>query len=279
MTPHLSRPTLGVRIAYLFPRQMSLYGDLGNINALVRRLEWRGLTAEVLHVHPGERPSFQNVDLVFMGGGQDRGQQLVTEHLLAMGQDIREQVQAGLPALVVCGGFQLFGRSFRTVGGEELPGISVFNARTVGGARRYIGNVVVDATAVVRRWKAEAEHSSPGELATDWPSTLVGFENHSGLTHLSGDTLTLGPVLRGYGNLGDGSGEGAIVGNVVGTYLHGPVLPKNPHLADWLLLAALRRRYGEAATLQPLDNRVELAAHAAAIERAATARTSHLFQH
>lgn len=278
MISGMSKRTLRVTIAHLFPKQMNLYGDLGNIVALVQRLAWRGLRAEVVQVHPGDRPNLSEVDLLFMGGGQDRGQRLVATHLVAMGESIREEIARGLAALVVCGGFQLFGHGFKTVQGDELPGISVFDAYTVGGKRRCIGNVVVDASEVVKTWKQEAEELGCDRITTKWPSTLVGFENHSGLTTIRGETKVLGPLIRGYGNLGDGSGEGALKGHVVGTYLHGPVLPKNPHLADWLLMAAVARRYADASVLDPLDDTVELEAHKAAIARAQTARTAHLFQ-
>ena len=271
-----------IRIVHLYPRHMSLYGDLGNVITLVARLRARGLEADVLPVHPGERPSLAEADILFMGGGQDRGQKLVAPHLQQLGADIRELVSDGLPVLTICGGFQLFAHHFKTVDGEELPGISVFDGHTVGGTRRCIGNVVVDATELFASWGgptgAGASRDPAGSSAGDGATTLVGFENHSGLTYLSGSTRTLGPLLVGYGNLGDGSGEGAVLHNAVGTYLHGPILPKNPHLADHLLLAALRRRFGVDVTLAPLDDAVEWQAHRAAVERARTARTSHLFQ-
>ncbi len=267
---------LPVRIFHLYPRHMNLYGDLGNVVTLVSRLRWRGLDAEVVPVDPGDHPDLSGADLLFMGGGQDRGQKLVATHLVELGGQIRELVSDGLPVLTICGGFQLFGHFFRTVDGDELPGISVFDGYTLGGTKRCIGNVVVDTAALFASRRAQG--SGLEALFAGHPTTLVGFENHSGLTYLQGGTSTLGPVLVGFGNAGDGTGEGAIVHNAIGTYLHGPVLPKNPHLADFLLSAALHRRYGTDATLTALDDTAELRAHAAAIERARTARTSHLFQ-
>ncbi len=273
---------LRLRIFHLFPRHMSLYGDLGNVITLTERLRARDMEAIVTPVNPGERPNLQEADLLFMGGGQDRGQKLVASHLLQLGDEIRQLVSNGLPALTICGGFQLFAHYFRTVDGNELPGISVFDGYTIGGSRRCIGNVIVDASDLFASWRSTTgTDTSPGpngNATDDKPATLVGFENHSGLTYLAGSTRTLGPLVVGYGNLGDGSGEGAVINNAVGTYLHGPILPKNPHLADHLLLAALRRRFGHELTLTPLDDTIEWQAHRAAVERAYTARTSHLFQ-
>lgn len=277
-----------IRIVHLYPRHMSLYGDLGNVITLAYRLRARGLEAEVIQVNPGDRPDLTQADLLFMGGGQDRGQKLVAPHLQELGEDIRSLVAGGLPALVICGGFQLFAHYFRTVDGDELPGIGVFPGYTLGGTRRCIGNAVVDVTELFATWGEYSSRANPSAPSPRPPAmppaaderrvTLVGFENHSGLTYLEPSTRTLGPLVVGYGNVGDGSGEGAIVHNAVGTYLHGPILPKNPHLADRLLLAAVRRRRGPEATLPPLDDTVEWRAHDAAVVRAHIARTSHLFQ-
>lgn len=253
---------------------MNLYGDLGNIIALTMRLQWRGLAYEVIGVNPGDRPDFGRADLLFMGGGQDRGQKLVATYLEAMGPDIRREVDDGLPALTVCGGYQLFGHFFDTSEGDTLPGISVFDAHTKGGSQRLIGNVVAELGDTAANWAAAEERD--GESAG--LRTLVGFENHSGLTYLHEGTCALGHVLVGSGNQGDGRGEGALYRNAIGTYLHGSLLPKNPHVADHLLTVALRRRGYAGLPLVPLDDQVELRAHAAALERARTARTTHLFQ-
>ncbi len=263
-----------LRIYHLFPRHMNLYGDLGNIIALTMRLHWRGLPCEVIGVNPGDRPDFGRADLLFMGGGQDRGQKLVAAYLEEMGPDIRREVDDGLPALTICGGYQLFGHHFRTSEGDTLPGISVFDAHTEGGSRRLIGNVVAELGDTAAAW-VPAEGRS-GESAA--LRTLVGFENHSGLTYLHEGTPALARVLVGSGNQGDGGGEGALYRNAVGTYLHGSLLPKNPHVADHLLAVALRRRGYAGLPLAPLDDQVELRAHATALERARTARTTHLFQ-
>lgn len=273
---------LRLRLLHLFPRHMNLHGDVGNLITLVARLRARGFDAEIIPVNPGDRPCIEEADLLFLGGGQDRGQRQVAPHLQLLGDDIRASVSSGTPALVVHGGFQLFARHLRTADGEELPGISVFDAYTTTGAQRCVGNAVVDAKDLFATWGGAPYADSSSDSAevggSDRPTTLVGFENHNGLTHLGGSTRALGPLLTGYGNLGDGSAEGAVVHNAVGTYLHGPILPKNPHLADHLLLTALRRRYGPEVKLIPLDDTVEWQAHHAAVERALTTKTTRLLR-
>lgn len=233
-----------VVIAHLYPREMNIYGDIGNIAALVKRLEWRGYETEVRAVEVGEPFDFTQVDLVFGGGGQDRGQLIVGHDLQQRGEALRRAVQAGLPMLVICGLYQLFGRGFTTAGGQDIPGIDIFRATTIGGSTRMIGNVVLESEF----------------------GRLVGFENHSGETILEPEQAPLGRVVKGYGNSTKGRREGAVTHNAIGTYLHGPILPKNPALADHLILTALRRRFGDVE-LAALDNSRELAAAKTAISR------------
>ena len=225
-----------VTIAHLYPREMNIYGDLGNIITLQKRLEWRGYQVKVLPVEIGQPFDFREVDLVFGGGGQDRGQVLVGEDLLERAPQLRQAAIDGMPMLLICGLYQLFGHGFKTASGEEIPGIGVFDAQTTATDTRMIGNVVLDT-----RW-----------------GRLVGFENHSGGTELLGQQEALGRVVKGYGNTPKGDQEGAIINNVVGTYLHGSLLPKNPALADWLILKVLERR--GVTELAPLDNALELQA-------------------
>lgn len=242
---------------------MNLYGDLGNVTTLVKRSHDRDIDIDLLDIKRGDKADFKYADLVFMGGGQDRGQKIITPDLKKRGKEIKEEIEKGLPALTICGGFQLFGKYFKTSDGETLEGISVFDAYTIGSNKRCIGNIVVNI----------------GDLAKEWDTstkTLVGFENHSGLTYVEGDTKPLGKVAKGYGNTGDSTFEGAVYKNCYGTYLHGPVLPKNPHFADYLILSALKRRYGKSAKLSPLDDTTELTAHKSAIARAKTAKTVHI---
>jgi CobQ-like glutamine amidotransferase family enzyme len=224
-------------IAHLYPREMNIYGDVGNVITLVKRLEWRGFAAEVRPVEIGEPFDLSAADIIFGGGGQDSGQLVVGQDLLERGAELRHLAAAGVPMLVVCGLYQLFGRGFTTLEGQEIPGISVFRASTVGSKVRMIGNVTVK--------------SQFGEL--------VGFENHSGQTILEPEQQSLGEIVKGWGNNPTSRREGAISLNAIGTYLHGPILPKNPALADHLLLTALQRRFG-IKDLEPMNNRLEIAA-------------------
>ncbi len=221
-------------IAHLYPREMNIYGDLGNVIALRKRLEWRGFQVVVRPVDVGVSFDVDEADIVFGGGGQDSGQLVIGEDLAARGEDLRRAAAAGTPMLVICGTYQLFGRGFTTLDGREIPGIGVLGAQTVASTVRMIGNIVLDSPF----------------------GRLVGFENHSGQTVLDAGQRPLGTVTKGYGNTPDGGYEGAISNNVIGTYLHGPVLPKNPRLADHLVLAALNRRHG-VSDLAPLDDSLE----------------------
>jgi len=223
-----------VVIAHLYPREMNIYGDLGNVLTLVKRLEWRGYEAEVRPVEIGEPFDWSAVDIVFGGGGQDSGQLVMGADLLGHGDDLRQMAAEGVPMLTICGMYQLFGRGFTTLDSREIPGIDVFRASTVGSGVRMIGNIVIDSPF----------------------GRLVGFENHSGQTILEPGQEPLGKVRKGSGNNPGSRQEGAITNNAIGTYLHGPVLPKNPALADHLLLAALKRRYN-VTELAPLDDKLE----------------------
>lgn len=240
-------------IGHLYPLQMNIYGDRGNILTLVQRARWRGIEVRVDRIDVGERVDFRSYDLVFFGGGQDSNQALIADDFLHLkGPALKEAVEDGLVVLAICGGYQLMGRSFRTHTGAELPGIGLFDAWTVGGRKRLIGNIVVE-------WP-DAPEGAPLR-------TIVGFENHSGRTFLGPGCRPLGRVRIGYGNNAEDRTEGAVYRNAIGCYLHGSLLPKNPHLADHLLLAALRRRYGPEAALAPLDDRMEWNAHRAMLER------------
>lgn len=254
----------GLTVFHLYPVEMNLYGDTGNVLTLSRRLEWRGFGVRVVPIEPGDRVDFADADLLFMGGGQDRGQEAIAEDLLERGDAVRAAVREDLPTLLICGGYQLFGEYFDTVDGVRLPGLGVIPAYTVGARERLIGNVVVDATDAANEEAARTGRPRPvpGE------SLLVGFENHSGRTVLRERARRLGRIVRGRGNDGSGGDEGAVWRNVFGTYLHGSLLPKNPWFADLLLLRALQRRFGGPDELQPLDDAAEEAARRRAIERA-----------
>lgn len=226
-----------ITILHLYPRELNIYGDFGNILTLQKRLEWRGYSVDIKQAGVGEVANIAKADIIFGGGGQDRGQVAVGKDLQRHAKALHAAVAAGVPILTICGSYQLFGRGFTTLEGELIPGIGVFKARTVGSAQRMIGNEII-----------ETAHGR-----------LVGFENHSGRTLLEEGQEPLGRVIQGYGNDGRSGQEGAVVGNAYGTYLHGPILPKNPVFADALIHAALKNKFGVDALESLNDNLEELA--------------------
>ena len=238
-----------LRLAHLYPKLMNIYGDRGNILCLERRCRERGIALQVAELDLGEKLKPKEHDLIFIGGAQDREQRRVAEDLVKVkGKALREAAGMDVAVLAVCGGYQLLGRYYRTAEGEELPGVGLFGLWTEHpgpGAKRFIGNVVVE-------WRG---------------GPLVGFENHGGRTYLDEGVEPLGRVVSGFGNNGEDGGEGAVRGNAFGTYLHGSLLPKNPRFADHLIEAALLRRH-KGFELASLDDRVEEAAHAAAVRLA-----------
>ena len=237
--------TKSLRIVHLFPELLNLYGDSGNILVLRKRLEWRGLAADVTEVHVGERPSFADADIVFIGGGSDREQRIVCESLLAEQAELSSFVEDGGVLAAVCGGYQLLGHSY-LMGDEKIEGLSLVDLYTDRGEPRLIGNVVVESRIC------------------DHP--IVGYENHGGRTHLGEGVEPLGRVVYGHGNDGVTGQEGCLYKNVLGTYVHGPLLPKNPGVADYLLSRALERRYGNGE-LEPLDDAAELTANKSMSDR------------
>lgn len=239
-------------IAHLYPALMNLYGDRGNILCLEQRARWRGIGVEVRAIEPGHRLKPGEIDILFIGGGQDQEQRAAAEDLRATKRrDIQAYLEDGGVALAVCGGFQLFGEYYKAGEGDILPGIGMFDARTEHpgpGEARCIGNVV-----------AELDPAAGG-------GEVVGFENHGGRTFLGAGARPFAKVKKGYGNNGKDHTEGCINGNAFGTYLHGSLLPRNPVFADRLLSLALERRTG-SGVLQPLDDGLELAAHRTAARR------------
>lgn len=240
------RPTL--RVCALYPTLMNIYADRGNLLMLQRRCEWRGVGFELSGVGLGQSLDPDAANLYYMGGGQDRDQLLCAADLHERkGAALREAAQRGAVVLGVCGGYQLLGRSY-ALAGETLPGVGLLDARTVrSDGPRLIGNVAIEV-----------------ELPGAGTQTLAGFENHGGRTELGPDALPLGRVLHGHGNNGTDGYEGARAGNVIGTYLHGPLLPKNTWFADWLIRTAI----GGDVELAPLDDRLEDLAHADALRAA-----------
>jgi CobQ-like glutamine amidotransferase family enzyme len=236
-------------VGWLYSDLMNIYGDRGNILTLLKRAEWHGLEPKLVELGRGPSTEMQDVDVFFFGGGQDREQALIYDDLRNHKQSqLETAVENGAQVLAVCGGYQLLGHYYQTADGQKFDGIGLIDVTTNAGKRRSIGDVVV-------------------QTAIDGltPSTLVGFENHSGRTYLGPRAKPLGKILRGKGNNGSDKTEGCVQGGVIGTYLHGSLLPKNPHLADYLIQKGLSRRGG--AELSHLDDSAELAAHGWILER------------
>jgi lipid II isoglutaminyl synthase (glutamine-hydrolysing) len=232
-------------IAYLYPDHLNIYGDRGNILTLHRRCMWRGIEVTVTRIDLGENLDPDRYDLYFIGGGQDTQQIQVADDLQAVkAESLRRAVENGAVFLTICGGYQLLGHYYKPHNGPELRGLSLMDAYTVAGGTRFIGNVSV-----------ERRDSQTGRTYT-----VVGFENHSGLTYLGEGVEPLGKVISGNGNNGKDGTEGAVCGNLYGTYMHGSLLPKNPILADELITRALSRRQGNI-TLDPLPDVLETGAH------------------
>ena len=241
-----------IRIGHLYPDYLSIYADRGNIAVFARRARLRGHELEVTAISIGDDVRPGEDDLLYVGGGQDREQALIAPDLAAKGPAIKEAAAAGAALLAVCGGYQLLGRGYLDRHGESLPGVGLFPHETVAGERRMIGDVLLECEL------------TPGEQRT-----LAGFENHAGRTRLDAGAEPLGRVLAGFGNDGSSGYEGCRVGRAIGTYLHGPLLPRNPWLADWLLSQALAHATrGEPPVLESLPDLLEAEAHAVSAQRA-----------
>jgi CobQ-like glutamine amidotransferase family enzyme len=242
---------LRVVVGHLYPDYLNIYADRGNMAVLARRAAWRGVGFEVEPIGLGDDVRSGRHDLYYIGGGQDREQALVARNLVGKGESLLEAVEDGAALLAVCGGYQLLGRFYRGRDGEELPGIGLFPHETLAGERRMIGDVLLECEL------------RPGERRT-----LAGFENHAGRTYLDNGAEPLGRVVAGFGNDGESGYEGCRVGLALGTYLHGPLLPRNPWLADWLLSAALHRKAAEWLEFEALPDELEAEAHAVSAHRA-----------
>ncbi|HSX28498.1 MAG TPA: glutamine amidotransferase [Candidatus Saccharimonadales bacterium] len=230
-------------ICHLYHQNMNIYGDTGNVLTLEYRLRQRGITPVVIPCEVGEGLP-KDVDIIVAGGGQDSGQLVVEKDLQKKKAELRSMVHDGVVVLTICGTYQLFGHRFVTSDQGTIQGIGIFDLETHGSSERLIGNVIVDS---------------------EW-GELVGFENHSGKTRLAPEQPGLAKIIQGAGNNGESGEEGAIVFNTFGTYIHGPLLPKNPRFADELLTRALQRKFG-AADLGPLDDTEEQKAHQVARSR------------
>jgi len=232
------------RILQLYPRDMNIYGDWGNVLTLMRRAEWHGLKPEIINYNVGD-PFPDEVDLIVGGGGQDSGQSKIHEDLLAIAPKLEQLAQSGIPMLMICGLYQLFGHDFLMNNGQTLTGIGILDVHTEASNKRMVGNIVT---------------------RSDEFGEIVGYENHSGATTLGPDATPLGTIIKGDGNNGDDGTEGARYRNVIGTYLHGSLLPKNPALADWLISQAATRKFSDFVP-QKIDDSLAQKARAIAIKR------------
>ena len=237
-----------IRVGHLYPDYLNIYADRGNIAVFARRAAWRGhdLDVTAIGMHDAIEPGAH--DLYYVGGGQDREQFLVAENLARKSEPLIEAVVGrGAALLAVCGGYQLLGRGYRGFHGEEMPGVGLLPLETLAGDRRMIGDVLLDTAF----------------------GPIAGFENHAGRTHLDAGAEPLGRVVSGFGNDGQSGFEGCRLGRAIGTYLHGPLLPRNQRLADWLLEQALAHRTGgEAPVFDPLPDELESQARDVAAGRA-----------
>ncbi len=212
-----------ITIVQLYPNDMNIYGDHGNVLTIIKRLEWHGYQAELVNYNQGDKFP-DEADIIIGGGGQDSGQDKIKEDLLKIGPKLKELAKDNTPMLVICGLYQLFGKYFKTSEGHDIKGIGLLDIETIAKPQRLIGNIIVRSEQF-------------GEI--------IGYENHSGQTFLDEQAKPLGIVEKGCGNNSDDKTEGAIYNNVIGSYLHGSLLPKNPQLADFLIEQAVINKYGE----------------------------------
>ena len=233
-----------MKIVQLYPKDMNIYGDWGNVLALSRRAQKHGITTEIVDYNPGDVFP-EDADVLIGGGGQDSGQGVIQEDLHAIAPTLRQMAEDGMPMLVICGLYQLFGHRFTTAEGQVLEGIGIFDLETVGGAKRLIGNIVTESEEF---------------------GLIVGYENHSGLTTLGPQTRPLGHVLTGEGNNRETDDEGARCHHVIGSYLHGSLLPKNPRITDFLIRCAAERKHG-FFTPAPIDDALVERAREVALSR------------
>jgi CobQ-like glutamine amidotransferase family enzyme len=233
-----------ITVLQLYPRDMNIYGDWGNTLVIKRRLQWHGYEPKLLEYNPGDAFP-EDVDIIVGGGGQDSGQDTIQQDLLTIGPKLHALAEQGVPMLMICGLYQMFGKFFKTQDGHIIKGIELLDIETHAGPERLIGNIVTKSSEF---------------------GDIVGYENHSGQTFLGTNVQPLGQVVRGAGNNGQDETEGARIHNVIGTYLHGSILPKNPAIADFLIEKAVVNKFGEFIPTV-IDDRFAASARAVALKR------------
>lgn len=243
-----------VTIGWLYPELMSTYGDRGNIIVLQKRCEWRGIKTEIKKLNPGfKNQDLKKCDLLFMGGAQDRQQAIVAKDLRKKRNALKKMIEDGTPGLYICGAYQFLGKYYKEADGTVIQGLNIFNLYSENPGEncpRLIGNILIQITGINHQ-----------------PIALVGFENHGGRTYLEKNIKPLGRVIKGCGNNGRDKTEGAIYRNSIGTYLHGPILPKNPELTDFLIKTSLEKKYKTSIELFPLNDFLEEQAHKAILKK------------
>ncbi len=270
----LSPKPYTLTIGWLYPELMSTYGDRGNIIALTKRCEWRGIKVDIKRLDIGYSvKELRSCDLLFMGGAQDRQQKIVSQDLKKKVKVLREMIEDDTPGLYICGAYQFLGRYYKEADGAIIKGLGILDLYTEHPGEnhpRLIGNIVVRMQDLIHPW-GEFSLTPQGWNSID---TLVGFENHGGRTYLGEKVKPLGKVLVGFGNNGEYREEGAVYKNSFGSYLHGPILPKNPHFADYLIKLALENKYlprgktGQSPIkLKKLNDSLEYQAHKAILEK------------
>lgn len=250
MSKQVQERGMMIKIGYLYPTLMSVAADRGNLFSIERRCQWRGIATEVESIYVKQTPDFTQYDLILIHGAADREMEVASKDIQEKAPSLREAAEAGTVFLSVCAGYQLLGHYYKPSSGPELKGASVLDLYTEGSNQRFMTHMALEM-----------------QMNDGSRKTIVGYENHSGRTFLGANVQPLGKVLSGWGNNGKDGFEGAIYNNVFGTYLHGPVLPKNPWFTDMLIERALQRRYGKV-TLAPLNDATEQAAHQAALNLA-----------
>lgn len=262
----LSPISYQLTIGWLYPELMSTYGDRGNIIALTKRCEWRGIKAKINRISLSTvNRELITSDLLFMGGAQDTQQEIVNKDLFEKKCDtLKKMIEENVPGLFICGAYQFLGKHYKTAEGKILPGLGIFPCFTENpgeNKQRLIGNIIVRVHGsqfiVHSNTMNDEQITNKQSLRAEDLNQIVGFENHGGRTYLENKSMAFGTVEKGYGNNGSDKTEGIVYKNSIGSYLHGPILPKNPELADWLIQKALEKKYGKEIKLEPLDDSLE----------------------
>jgi len=262
-----------VRLCHLYPKEMNIYADRGNIAVLAKRLQWRAISLEITPCPMKQTINPKDFDMFYLGGGQDNDQAVIAQDLQqTKAEALKEAFELGAVGLFVCGGYQLAGHSYETRQHGKLDGLGLLDVTTITGETRLIGDILIETELGMQPTSPQPTSTQPTIHQT---LQIVGYENHLGRTFLGPQASPLGKVINGHGNNSQDNTEGAVQGHIVGTYLHGPLLPKNPQLADLLLCWALESRYGPdsaAALLPPIDESWETTAYSTAVRRAKTSR-------